>query len=190
MAAAQCGFESQKKFMQYSIVQPIVQMTYVMPLVAASVWNSGANGWMMAYFNIMVMWLRIVVPVVVCYPCTLRTMVLRCSWLFFGIAGWLHLYAPEVCGFLFMYKDEVEGAQQIGFAMVSLSFLYVAACRTDVGYSQLKIIEYTLCGDCAMLAVWAFLQKDMPAVLGLVAIKSVLIKVYQFEFVVIQGIPI
>jgi hypothetical protein len=179
IGAAQGGEATMKKFLQYSMVQPTVWFLIAFPAAVKSTWDSDANGWMSVYFFVISFWLRLTLPVIVCYPSGLRTWVFRASYIWYFLVGYLHLYAPEVCGFLFAYQNGVaEGAEQIGFFMISLSLCYMSATRTDAGYTQLLITEYTMYGEGLAVVLWFLMKPGFPLVLACVTTKIFLWKVY------------
>jgi len=174
MAAAQCGGDVQKKFLQYSMCLPVLNLLFKMPLALPALWvkdDSGFTGPVLAYTFAVIGWIRICLPVLACYKQSCRTWMLRGSHLFYGAAGFWHVMYPNVAGFFFQYDDGVcDGSVQMGLFMIVLSVMYAAACESDEGFTQAMVVKYSMFADLALVCGYFYFGGSL--VLALCAGKS------------------
>jgi len=174
MALAQCDAKSAKKALQYGIMVPFVYLFEVFPSVVEAVGPSAVKG---SLTDLCFAWYGLIVTICVIYPKPFRTQMLRCSYIFYAFAAYVHVCHPAAATAIFMYGSGLSTSTSalVGCFFALASLMFIAATQSDIGVSQLNQVRYTAVAD-LILVVSSASGNDFGKLLPFVAGKLLLAK--------------
>ncbi|CAD7935074.1 unnamed protein product [Amoebophrya sp. A25] len=181
MAVAQCDEPSAKVLLQYGMVLPLVYLFDLFPATVSAVGGAAVKGSLPdACFS----WISIMLTVCVLYPAPLRTAIIRATYVFYAFGAYVHILHPLAASQIFLYATPlaVPVANLVGALMFLVSLVLMAAAQSDVGHSQLKLIQYSIFGDLVLLVSAAVGGSDFGLLLEIAATKSLVVKAVDIYF--------
>ncbi|CAD7924320.1 unnamed protein product [Amoebophrya sp. A120] len=154
IVAAQCDAATARKTLQYVMTLPLLVLFYLFPLTVAT---TGKSAMMGGLADVCLYYVLMMLSILVLYPCQLRTAVLRGQYLFYSFAAVVHAFFPAAATVLFGYSAAFPATVNSLMAvfLFLLSLMFIASVLSDPGYSQYKVIQYSLCGDVLLVALFA-----------------------------------